>query len=320
LLDKQYGDKVKIVVMGAGAIGSLFGGYLAETGNEVSFIGRKAHIEKINRDGLSIEGIRGEHLVKVRATTNHSDLEAPDLIILTVKAYDTEQAIKDVKPLFSAHTYFMCLQNGLGTEDVAGSILGEDRILRGTTSDGALFNEPGKIRHTGKGNTVIGYLNRKQDSFLKQIADIFQKAGFDTTISDDMKRLVWEKIFVNVAINPFGALTGLRNGDLLTVPQLQDSMKAAILEGLQVTDKLGLSINSQTPIGKAFEVAQKTARNKNSMLQDIEKGKRTEIDFINGAIVKRGEKIGVSCPINAVLTALIKGLERRNELMSLEVN
>ncbi|HUY00605.1 MAG TPA: 2-dehydropantoate 2-reductase [Candidatus Deferrimicrobium sp.] len=316
----MHGDNVKIVVMGAGAIGSLFGGYLAEIGNEVSFIGRKAHIDKINQNGLYIDGIRGSRRVRVKTTTKPSDLEAPDLIILTVKAYDTKRAVMDVKSLFSASTYFMCLQNGLGTEDVAASILGEAHIIRGTTSDGALFEEPGKVRHTGQGNTVLGYLNREHDTFLKQVADMFQKAGFDTTISDDIKKVVWEKIFVNVAINPFGALTGLRNGDLLTVPQLEDSMKAAILEGLQVTEKLGLSINSQTPIVKAFEVAQRTAMNKNSMLQDIEKGKKTEIDFINGAIVNYGKKIGVSCPINAVLTALIKGLERKSEIMSLEVN
>ncbi|UCE07979.1 MAG: ketopantoate reductase family protein [bacterium] len=311
---------MRIVIMGAGAIGSLFGGLLAEAGNEVSLIGRKPHVDKINQEGLLIEGVSGKHQIQVAATASPSTLEAPDLIILTVKAYDTAHAVEAVKPLFRAHTHFLCLQNGLGTEEVAGSILGNDRIIRGTTSDGALFLEPGKIRHTGHGDTVFGYPDRAPDQFLKQLKEEFQKAGFNTTISDTIKKLVWQKIFVNVAINPFGTLTGLRNGELLTVPQLKETMAAAVMEGIGVTDKLGLNIKKQMSIDKAFEVARRTAMNKNSMLQDIEKGKRTEIDFINGALVKYGIEVGVSCPINGVLTALVKGLEKRNELMSLEVN
>lgn len=314
------GDSVKIVIMGAGAIGSLFGGLLAKKGNDVSLIGRKPHVDKINEEELIIEDVSGDLQIKIPATTNPKTLEAPDLIILTVKAYDTEQAVKDVQPLFKSHTYLMCLQNGLGTEDVAESTLGKERLIRGTTSEGALFLEPGRIRHTGTGDTVVGYPNQKQDSFLSQIREMFEEAGFKTAVSDEIKRLVWEKVFVNVAINPFGALTGLRNGELLTIPQLKESMKAAVLEGIQVTEKLGLNINRQTPIEKAFKVAKMTAKNKNSMLQDIEKGKRTEIDFINGALVKSGEKLGVSCPINTVLTALVKGLEKRNEILSLEVD
>ncbi len=314
------GDYVKIVIMGAGAIGSLFGGLLAKNGNDVNLIGRKPHVDKINQEGLIIEEKSGEHQIKVPATVDPKTLEAPELIIITVKAYDTEQAIKDVQPLFKSHTYLMCFQNGLGTEEIAESILGKDHIIRGTTSEGALFLEPGRIRHTGPGDTVFGTPNEEQDSFLSHLKDVFEKAGFKTSVSDDIKRLVWEKIFVNVAINPFGALTGLRNGELLTIPQLKESMKAAVIEGVQVTEKLGLNIKRHTPIEKAFKVAKMTAMNKNSMLQDIEKGKRTEIDYINGALVKNGEKLGVSCPINSVLTALVKGLEKRNEIVSLEVN
>lgn len=306
--------------MGAGAIGSLFGGFLAKAGNEVTLIGRKPHVNKVNQEGLNIEGISGEHRINLKATTNPAELEIPDLILVTVKAYDTEQAVKEIKGLFGPRTHLLCLQNGLGTEDVAGSILSNTRIIRGTTSEGVQFLEPGKVRHTGHGNTIIGYPSKKPDEFLNQIAENFQRCGFKTATTDKMKKLVWEKIFVNVAINPFGALTGLRNGELLTVPELKESMKAAVLEGVQVTEKLGLDINRQIPIEKAFKVAENTARNKNSMLQDIEKGKRTEIDFINGALVKNGEEVGVSCPINATLTALVKGLEKRNDLMSLEVN
>ncbi len=319
-MDEKNGDELRIIIMGAGAIGSLFGGLLAEAGNTVSLIGRKAHIDKIREQGLYIEGASGEHHIQLIATSDPLTLEAPDLIILTVKAYDTAQAVKDIKPLLKAHTHLLCLQNGLGTEDVARSIIGTDRIIRGTTSIGALFLEPGKIRHTGHGDTILGYPDRQVDSFLKQVAILFQKAGFKTTISDDIRRVVWEKIFVNIAINPFGALTGLRNGDLLTIPELKKSMEAAVLEGIKVIEKLGITINRQSPIDKAFEVARQTAMNKNSMLQDIEKGKRTEIDFINGALIKYGDKVGIPCPINTVLTALIKGLERKNELMSLEVN
>lgn len=253
----KNGDRLRIVIMGAGAIGSLFGGFLAKVGNEVSFIGRKPHMDSINQKGLLIEGISGDHQIEVQATRDPSTLEAPDLIILTVKAYSTAEAVDDVKSLFKNHTYFLCLQNGLGTEDVASSILGEDRILRGTTSEGALFLEPGKIRHTGHGETIIGSVNPADNSMLKRIEQEFRKAGFKTIISKDIKRVVWEKIFVNVAINPFGAITGLRNGDLLMVPEIKGAMEAAVLEGTDVTEKLGVTINRQASIAKAFEVAEK---------------------------------------------------------------
>ena len=305
--------------MGAGAIGSLFGALLARAGNEVSLIGRRPHVDKINEEGLLLEGVSGEARIQLTATTDPSTLEAPELILLSVKAYDTAQAVKDVEPLFGNQTHLLCLQNGLGTEDVAGGILGIDRIIRGTTSDGALFLKPGNIRHTGHGDTVLGYIEKAPDRFLNELADRFQRAGFNTTVTDNIKKLVWQKIFVNVAINPFGTLTGLRNGDLLTIPELKEAMNMAIEEGIALTDKLGLDINSQLAIDNAVEVAKRTARNKNSMLQDIEKGKKTEIEYINGALVKYGAENGLACPVNAVLTALVKGLEKRNEL-SIEVD
>jgi 2-dehydropantoate 2-reductase len=304
--------------MGAGAIGSLFGALLARAGNKVSLIGRQPHIDKINEEGLVLEGVSGEARIQLTATTDPSTLEAPELILLTVKAYDTAQAVHDVEPLFGSQTHLLCLQNGLGTEDVAGGILGAARIIRGTTSDGALFLKPGNIRHTGHGDTVLGYIEQAPDRFLKELADRFHEAGFNTTVTDNIRKLVWQKIFVNIAINPFGTLTGLRNGDLLAVPELRAAMNAAIEEGIALTDKLGLDINSQLAMANAVEVAKRTARNKNSMLQDIQKGKKTEIEYINGALVKYGAKYGLACPVNAVLTALVKGLEKRNEL-SVEV-
>jgi len=300
--------------MGAGAIGSLFGGYLAKAGHDVSFVGRKAHMDKINEKGLIIRGINQEERIQVKCTTNPSDLNAPDIIILTVKAYDTQKALQDALKLLSPSTYLLCLQNGLGTEEIAAKIINKNNIIRGTTSEGALFLEPGEIQHTGRGNTIIGYPYRNADDFLESLQQELIKAGFSTTISDSIEKVVWEKIFVNVAINPFGALTGLRNGELLMIPELKESMKTAILEGLQVAEKLGLDFNEEIPIQKAYKVAEMTARNKNSMLQDIEKGKKTEIDFINGAIVKYGKKVGIKCPINMTLVALVKGLEKRNEL------
>jgi len=305
--------------MGAGAIGSLFGGLLARAGNSVSLIGRESHVKKINEQGLRLEGVSGPHQIRLTATTEPTTLEIPELIILTVKAYDTEQAVKEIEPIYGHRTYLLCLQNGLGIEELAGAILGNTRIIRGITTNGALFLEPGKIRHTGFGDTIIGYPKRASDAFLKKIANRFQDAGFNTSVTDDIKKLVWQKIFINVAINPFGTLTGLRNGDLLTVPELKAAMIAAIEEGTTLSEKLGIDINRQLAIDKAVEVAKRTAMNKNSMLQDIEKGKKTEIDYINGALVTYGRKFGLMCPINTVLTALVKGLERRNEL-ALEVD
>ncbi|WNZ29473.1 MAG: 2-dehydropantoate 2-reductase [Candidatus Bathyarchaeota archaeon] len=299
---------MKVAVMGAGAIGSLFGGLLAESGTDVTLIAREAHVNAIKQNGLIIDGVSGKRVVNVKAVTSVMELsETFDLILLTVKAYDTAQAVAEAKPLFRRNSVLFCLQNGLGVEKIASDSIGSTMILRGVTSNGALVKKPGLVMHTGKGQTVIGepYCKIIEKTL---IAETFQEAGLPTRSSGNIEGDVWTKVLVNAGINPFGALTAMTNGELIARSDLKELMTETVIEGKKVAGKFNTRLD-EDPVSLMINIAEMTAQNKNSMLQDIEKGKRTEIDFINGAISCLGKTKNVSTPLNTLLTGLIKGLE-----------
>lgn len=301
-------NNLKIVVMGAGAIGSLFGGLLSKSGEDVTLIGRPDHMHTIKNNGLKIDGISGEHIIKLNATTNPSDFGKVDLVLLTVKAYDVEKAIREINSVVEPETSVLCLQNGLGIVDIVSTTIKEKQIIRGTTTNGALFIKSGYIRHTGKGDTIIGKMGGEIDNKLKKIKTIFDNAGLPTTISTSMNKILWNKLLINISINPFGALTGLPNGKLREL--FEDSMKMVISEAIEVAKNVGIELDLNTAIDKTFTVQFNTKNNRNSMLQDIERKKKTEIDFINGIIVKYGKIVKVATPLNSLLTSLIHGLEK----------
>lgn len=295
--------------MGAGAIGSFFGGYLAKGGNDATIIARESHVKAIKRYGLTVEGASGKHIVKVKAVTTPAHLkETFDLILLTVKAYDTRQAVTEIQTLMENNSVLLCLQNGLSMEEIASEIVGKDRVLRGVTINGALLKEPGLVMHTGKGETIIGELDGKITARTQKIAEAFSKADLPTRVTKNIEGTVWTKILINAGINPFGALTGMTNGELIIIPELKELMTEAVIEGTNVAKKIDVELEGE-PVSLMIKTAEMTAQNKNSMLQDVEKGKRTEIDFINGAISNLGKRKGVKTPLNNLLTHLVKGLE-----------
>nr|MDO8081451.1 2-dehydropantoate 2-reductase [Candidatus Freyarchaeota archaeon] len=301
---------MKVAIMGSGSMGSLFGGFLAESEVDVTLIDRKPIVDAIKRYGLQITGISGDHHIRVKTTHKPSEVGVVDLVLIIVKAYDTEQAVIDADPLIGKNTWVMFLQNGLGNEEIAARIIGKERVIRGVTTNGAILEKPGKIIHTGAGETIIGRCYEVNTPEVDNIARMFSESGLPTSVTENISGVVWGKALVNAGINPLGALTGLKNGELLEIPEIVVSMKELVLEGMKVAEKLGINLLFD-PVEKTFEVARETAQNKNSMLQDIERGKRTEIDFINGAISRYGKKHSVPTPMNELITALVKGLEKR---------
>jgi 2-dehydropantoate 2-reductase len=306
-------EKMKILVMGAGAIGSLFGGLLAENGNDVILVGRQSHMRRVRESGLKIEGLLNKQIFKnLKAEVNLTNFlkEEFDLILLTVKAYDTKQASTQIKKLVEKKTMVVCLQNGLGVEDEASEVLGKTRVLRAVTFCGAYLDKPGTVRCTGFGETFIGepyYQNLREETI--KIAKTFEEAGFPTKISANIHETVWTKTLVNVGINPYGALTRKRNGELIENREIKELMVSTVREGVDVAEKVGVNFK-EDPVDLMLKTAEATAKNLNSMLQDLLRGKKTEIDYLNGAIVKLGEKFGVPTPLNRLLTVLIKTLEK----------
>ena len=295
--------------MGAGAIGSLFGGYLSKAGNDVLLVGRKKQIQAIRKNGLVIRN-KAEFIAKPKVVDSIDQVNGSfDLILLTVKGYDIRQAVLEIRELISDKTTLMFLQNGLGIEEIVSDIV--ETPLRGVTMNGSLLSKPGLIIHTGKGDTIIGEQNGNITQRVKMLADTMKNAGLNTKITKNIKGIVWMKTLVNSGINPLGALTGMKNGELLQVPSLKRLMVKTVKEGINVAEKNGVNLE-EDPVALTIKTAELTKNNKNSMLQDILRNKQTEIDFINGAISKHGRGNRVITPINDALTGLINALEQKS--------
>ncbi|MEM4699885.1 MAG: 2-dehydropantoate 2-reductase [Candidatus Nezhaarchaeales archaeon] len=295
---------MRALVMGAGSIGSLFAAFLARQGWRVAIVARRPHVEAVRAGGLRVEGPLGSFTVKVEAYEDAGCLrEAPDVVLITVKAYDTRQACLQVRRLIELGAVPVCLQNGLGVEEEASQALGT-RAFRAVTSNGAMLSEPGLVRHTGLGETLIG----AGHPALEELASALSASGLPTRTVEDVRGVVWLKTLINAGINPLGALTGLRNGELLEVGWLRELMRRVVEEGRGVALKRGVAL-SEDPVEATFRVARATANNKNSMLQDLERGRRTEVDYINGAIAREAEGLGMEAPLNRALTMLIKAME-----------
>jgi 2-dehydropantoate 2-reductase len=302
---------MKIAVMGAGAMGSLFGGRLAASGEDVTLVDHwREHVEAINAKGLGINGLRGGRTISVKATTDPSSVGSVDLIIVFVKSYDTLKATRDALPMVSGDTVFLSLQNGLGNIEKISEAAGSNRVVPGTTAHGCTLLGPGEIIHAGKGLTIIGELDGRVTERVQEIRDALKGAGFETEVSGNISGALWSKVLVNVGINPLTALKGLRNGELLDDPVIVGVMRSAVEEAMMVAEALGIDLGPGDHVEHVYNVARATAMNRSSMLQDVERGRRTEIDALNGAVVRLGKTLGVDTPVNEDLAAAVRGLER----------
>jgi 2-dehydropantoate 2-reductase len=307
----ERGEGMKIVVVGAGAMGSLFGGLLAHAGEEVCLVDLwKAHIEAIQSQGLILEEPEGPLTLPLRATTDVASAGKADLVLLFVKAYDTERAVTQSLVLEKEDTLFLSLQNGLGNGEVISQHVDPSRVLLGVTNHGATVLGPGRIRHAGRGKSYLGALRGGRTNRLEEIARVFCQAGLETELTEQIEELIWEKLLVNVGINALAALTGLKNGELLDHPETLMLMEAMVSEAAQVARAKGIRIHTD-PFQKVIEVARATGANRCSMGQDLDHRRRTEIDVINGAVVREAKRLGIPVPYNEMITALVKVIERR---------
>lgn len=295
-----------IAIIGAGAMGSLYGGYLSKN-NEVYLVDIwEEHVNRINDKGLVIMEKEEEIVVNPIGVTDSKGIENVDLAIVFVKSIHTKEAIENNKSLIGPKTMVLSLQNGYGNSDDIGEYVEEANIIMGTTTHGATMIEPGRIKHGGKGKTYIGKLIGNNDENVVRIKDVLVEAGFETIISNNVMELIWSKLLVNIGINPLTAILEIKNGQLLEWKESKELLKLAVMEGVNVANGLGLDFNSEEVVANVIDVAKATGENKSSMLQDILNKRKTEIDKINGAIVKEGEKLGLEIPVNRVLMDLIK--------------
>ena len=304
---------MKIVVLGAGAMGCLYGGHLAEGGNDVWLLDVwQQHVDAINSLGLSIEGVSGNRFIKnIRATTNSSDVGIADLVIVFVKSTITDLAISDNREIFGEGTAVLTLQNGLGNVEKINQTICEKNIIAGVTAHGATLLGPGKIRHAGIGETNIGELDGSLSERLKHIEEVMNLAGLKTLISKNVWGLIWSKLLVNVGINALTAITHFKNGELIEHLETEQLLEKAVSEAWKIAEAKGILLSYEDPIYHTKQVCKATGANISSMLQDVRGKRKTEIDMINGAIVREAQKLGFYAPVNETLTNLIKIIEKK---------
>lgn len=304
---------VRICFVGAGALGSTIGGTLAKGGADVWLIDPfQAHVDAINAHGLRLLEAGVESSVNVTAATGVADVDGvADLVIVLVKSYHTRAAIRAAAPIIGPKTVVMSLQNGLGHEDILAEEVGRSRVMAGKTYVGGVLLGPGHVRAGVVGKeTIIGELDGTLSPRARKIADTFNACGILTHLSDNIMGTMWDKLFINVAGGGLTAITGLTYGGLYALPVLEQTALAAISEGIAVAQAAGIAIRIADPrIAWNMASAGLPAEFKTSMLQSLQSGGATEVDYIHGAVVQWGARLGMPTPVNSTIVACVKGIE-----------
>ena len=303
---------MKIVVVGSGSIGSLYGAFLSRFENtEVILVGRNPHVSAIQSKGLKIKGILGNHIFKLKAMKDASEVDKADLVIVTTKTYDTLTAAQSAKHLIDTGASVLLIQNGLGTEELVAKQLNTTKVLRATTCMGALRTSPGVVTATGRGLTEIGSRYPENYELVEKLSRMLKAVGFDVRTSKNIEGVVWTKTLVNCGMNPVGALTGLSNGEVYRNKALRGLIVRLVKEAVQVVEALGIELTTEDPVRYALGTAKATGDNINSMLQDLQAGKRTEIDAITGEVIRLAKQLGIETPSSNAVYALVKALESK---------
>jgi 2-dehydropantoate 2-reductase len=297
---------MKIIVFGAGALGSLFGGLLSKR-NEVLLVGRQSHIKRIEEGGLAIEGITNDTFYP----NTIWDGSKYDIVLLTTKAYDTKKAVMNILNKFGKIPV-LSLQNGLKNEEIIANILDNKNVIGGVTNHGATFIEDGRIYHAGKGTTIIGSLH-ENNQFTKNIALMFKACNIDTKISNNIKKEIWKKTIINAAINGLTSILKCKNGSLLTNTNTEELLEIICKEGIRVAKAEKMNIDERI-ISQTKTVAENTSENISSMLQDILKNKKTEVEEIHGALVHVANAHNISLPVCEFLSKAIKVMKNVRHL------
>ena len=301
---------MNITIIGAGAMGSLFGFFFARSGENVFLIDIwQEHVNAINSNGLGVEFDGKTTRVNIQASSKIQDTPKSDLVIIFVKSTQTQQAAAQAVKCINDKGVILTLQNGMGNADIISQLVDADKVISGTTSHGATILGPGLIRHAGIGPTLIGMWSKNNNFELENIKKIFCSAGIDTKIEDNIHLVVWKKLIINVGINAITALTGIKNGSILDLAPTGELVRSAVKEACDVAMAHGVKL-ADDMAEQVFKVAEATGLNRSSMGQDVDHKRQTEIDAINGVIVSLAQKKGMSVPVNQTLTALVKTLQK----------
>ncbi len=302
---------MRIGVLGAGSIGTLFGSLLFESGNDVVLYNRnQAIVSAVRKRGVRLvqpdgRTVRSKTPIEVPPRT----LRGYDLVIVTVKAYDSQTIAGKYSGTIGKDCSILTIQNGLGNFEALSRGLGAGKVLAGSTSEAALTLEPGVIAHTGRGKTWVGEFDGRESGRVEEIVKEIRGIGLSVELTGNIRGVLWGKAIVNSAINPVTALTRLRNGEVRRVKGLLSLMERTIGEGESVARAENVKLQPLSPLLSMNRILRATAENRSSMLQDVELGRRTEIEQLNGVIVKTARRAGVLAPTSEILLGLVRALQ-----------
>ena len=298
---------MRIAVLGTGGVGGYFGGRLAATGTDVSFVARGAHLAALRERGLRILSAGGNVDVSpVKATDDPSSIGPVEIVFFTVKLYDTDAALRALPPLLGPGTLVMSFQNGVDSVDVLTRAVGASHVAGGTAYVAAVISEPGVIRHTAMGRLIFGSLNGERLPILEDLLQACRHAGFDATLSDRIMVDIWAK-FVRLSVfSGMTAVTRCPIGPLRSDPALADLMRGAIRESIAVARAIGVPLTDALVDEIETATAALPAEAKSSMLEDLERGRPLELPWLSGAVVRIGTQAGVDTPIHRFIATVLK--------------
>lgn len=302
---------MKVGIVGAGAMGSVYGGILGDAGNEVWLLDVwKEHIEAIRARGVRVEGASGDRTVRVNATLDAREAGVCELVVVATKAMDTEAGVKNAATMIGPDTLVLTIQNGIGNAERMERLVGAKNLLVGIAGGfGASVVGPGHVHHNGWEAIHLGEFQGGVTERLDRVAGVWQKAGFRVRVFEDIQPLIWGKLMGNVGFSTVCTVTGLTVGEVIASPEAWSISEALVREAFAVAQAKKITLPYAEPVRWVREFGSKMPGARPSMWQDIEAGRRTEIDSINGGVVREAEALGVPVPVNRVMVSLVKALE-----------
>jgi 2-dehydropantoate 2-reductase len=307
---------MRTYMIGSGAMGSVYGGLLAHAGFDVTLIDpREDHIGRVQRDGVVVEGVRGRHVIRVPALTSHAGLPPADLVIVFTDANSTKDAARAAKEVLKPEGFALTLQNGIGNVESLVAALDAARVVAGVTMNSGALLEAGRAAYTNAGLTSIGELDGRVTPRIEEVARMLNQAGIETKVVSDPMAEIWTKFVLNCAINSLTAVTGLRSGEMYRTPEVNALQDRVLDEILAVVERKGVKL-VEPDMRKKIKAHCRVRYNRPSMMQHVERGQRTEIDALNGALVREAKALGIAVPYNETVVAVVKGVEksRRQQL------
>ena len=301
----------KVAIIGCGAMGSVYAALMADAGHEIHAVTLWTdHAEAMARHGLRVEGASGDRTVRLHVGTTTDGIGPCDLVIIATKAFDVEEAARSALPLLAPNTVVQTIQNGLGSAERVAPIVGADRLAVGVVGGfGASLRAPGHVHHNGMEMVRFGAHAGLSRAALEASAAIWESAGFRTALFDDLRRMVWEKLIMNVTFSATCCLTGMTIGEVMRNPDAWRVARGCAEEAVVVAKAAGIRLEVGDPIEHIRHLGGRIANARPSMLLDHLARRRSEIDVINGSIPREGAKVGVPTPINDTVVALVKARE-----------